>query len=62
MAKAAASSTREQAIVTVTSKSRRVPNGDSKIADGITQIAYDPLKQKSVIGFNMPQTIPYEMD
>jgi len=57
MAKAASSAT-EQAIVTATSKSRKVPNGDSKIVDGVTQIASDALKQKFVAIFNMPQTIP----
>jgi len=59
MAKAATSSARGQAIVTVTSKSRK---GNSKIADTVTQIASDALKQKSVAGFNMPQTIPRGMD
>ena len=62
MAKAAASSAREQVIVIVTSKSRKFPNGDSKITYGVTQIALDALKQKSVVGFNMPQTISHGMD
>jgi len=48
--------------VTATSKSRKFPNGDSKIADGVTQITSDALKQKSITGFNMPQTIPHGMD
>ena len=54
MAKAASSSTKEQAIVTATSKLHNAPNGNSKIADGVTQLAPDALKQKSVAGFNMP--------
>ena len=62
MAKAASSSTKEQAVVTATSKLQNAPNGDSKIADEVTQIASDALKQKSVAGFNMPQTIPSGMD
>jgi len=48
IAQAAASSTREQAIVTATCKSCKVPNGHSKITDGVTQIASDALKQKSL--------------
>ena len=36
IAKVAASFAREQAIGTVTSKSRKVLNGDSKITDGVT--------------------------
>jgi len=37
-------------------------NGDSKIADRVSQIASHPLKQKSVAGSNMPQNIPRRMD
>jgi len=62
MAKDVASSARERAIVTTTSKSQKVLNGHSKIADGVSQIASDALKQKSVTSFNMPQTIPCRMD
>ena len=62
MAKAAASSAKEPAVATATSKLRNAPNGNSKIVDGVTQIASDALKQKSVVGFNMPQTIPRGMD
>jgi len=62
MPKAVVSFVREQAIVTSTSKSHKVPNGESKIVDGVTQIASDALKQKSVAGFNMPLTIPRGMD
>jgi len=62
MAKGAASFARKQAIVTATSKARKVATGDSKIANGVTQIAFDALKQKSVASFNMPQTIPRGMD
>ena len=60
--KAAASSAKEQAIVIVTSKLHNAPNGNSKTANGVTQIAPDALKQKSIAGFNMPQTIPHGMD
>ena len=62
MAKAVASSAREQAAMAATSKSRKVQNGDSKITDGATQIAPDALKQISIIGFNMPRTFPSRMD
>jgi len=48
--------------VTATSQSRKKTNGDSKIADGVSQIASYPLKQKSAAGSNMPQTIPCRMD
>jgi len=41
MAKVVASSSREQAIVIVTSKSPKVPNGNFKIADGVTKITSD---------------------
>ena len=34
----------------------------SSTDDGVTQIALDALKQRSVTGFNMPQTIPRGMD
>jgi len=54
MAKAATSSARKQAIVNATSKSQKVPNGNSKIVDGVTQISSDALKQKSITDFNMP--------
>jgi len=62
MAKAAASSAKEPAVATTTSKFRNALNGNSKIANGVTQIASDALKQKSVVGFNMPQMIPHGMD
>jgi len=62
MAKAAASSAKEPAVVTATSKLHNTPNGNSKIADGVAQIALDALKQKSVISFKMPQTISRGMD
>ena len=62
MAKATVSSAKEPAVATATSKLRNAPNGNSKIVDGVTQIASDALKQKSVVGFNMPQTIPRGMD
>ena len=62
MAKATASSAKEPAVVIATSKLCNAPNGNSKIADGVTQIASDVLKQKSVVSFNMSQTIPRGMD
>jgi len=62
VAKAAVTSTTQQAVVTATPQSCKKTNGDSKIADGVSQIASHPLKQKSVAGSNMPQTIPRRMD
>ena len=53
--KAIATSATEQAVLTATSQSRKKTNDDSKIADGVSQIASHPLKQKSVAGSNMPQ-------
>jgi len=52
-AKAAATSATKQAIVKATAQSRKKTNGGSKIADGVSQIASYPLKQKSVAGSNM---------
>jgi len=49
-------------IVTATSKARKFPNGGSKIADAVTQIASEALKQKFIASFNMPQTIPRGID
>ena len=54
MAKAATSSAKEPAVMTATSKLRNALNGNSKIAEEVTQIASDSLKQKSIVGFNMP--------
>jgi len=62
MAKVAASSAREQAVVIAVSQSRKSTNGDSKIADEVSQIASHSLKQKSIVGYNMPQTISRGMD
>jgi len=44
--KAAATSAIEQAVVTATSPSRKKTNGGSKIAEGFSQIASHPSKQK----------------
>jgi len=62
MAKATARSATKQAVVTATSQSCKKINGDSKIANEVSKIASYPLKQKSVAGSNMPQTIPCRMD
>jgi len=48
--------------VTAASQSCKITNGDSKVAVAISRIASHPLKQKYVVGFNMPQTIPCGMD
>jgi len=37
-------------------------NLDSKVPNGVNQIAYHALKKKSIADFNMSQTIPYWMD
>jgi len=62
MAKAAITFAREQVVVTTTSQSHKITNDDSKVDDGVGQIASDTLKQKSIVGFNMSQTIPRGMD
>ena len=61
-AKASAALIKEQAVVVAASQSRKSTNGDSKVADGVSQIASHAVKQKSTVGFNMPQTIPCRMD
>ena len=52
----------EQSIVAVPSQSHKIQNLGSKVSDGVNQIASNVLKQKSVAGFIIPQTIPRGMD
>ena len=56
--KAIASSAKEQAIMTTTSKSLKIPNDDSKIVDEVAQGASNSLEQTFIASFNMPQMIP----
>ena len=52
----------EHSIVAAPSQSHKIQNLSSKVSDGVNQIASNALKQKSVAGFIMPQTIPRGMD
>jgi len=62
MTKAATTITREQIIVAAPSQSLKIQNLGSKVSNGVNQIASNVLKQKFVIVFIMPQTIPHGMD
>jgi len=62
IAKPATTSARGQVVVTVTSQSCKSTNGNFEISDEVSQIASYPSKQKSVVGFNMLQTMPRGMD
>ena len=52
----------EQLIVAAPSQSHKIQNLGSKVSDGVNQIVSNVLKQKSVVGFIMPQTILCGMD
>ena len=62
MTKAATTIIGEQSIVAAPSQSHKIQNLGSKVSDGVNQIASNILKQKSVVGFIMPQTISCGMD
>jgi len=54
MVKVTATWAKEQATVTAASQSRKITNGDFNVAKEVTQITYHALKQKYMVGFNMP--------
>ena len=62
MAEAATKFAKEQAVVTATSQSCKITNGDSKVIDKVNQIASHTLKQKSIASFITPQTIACGID
>jgi len=54
MTKAATTITGEQSIVAAPSWSHKIQNLNSKVSDGVNQIASNVLKQKSIAGFIIP--------
>ena len=62
MAKAPTAIAIKQSAGTVPSQSRKTPSLDSNLPKGVNKITSHPLKQRSVVGFKMHQTIPQGID
>jgi len=63
MTKAVATAiTEDQLIMAAPSQSHKIQNIGSKVSAGVNQIASNVLKQKSIVGFIIPQIIKHGMD
>jgi len=56
--KSTAAISTKQLVGTITLQSRKIQSLSSNLPKGDNKIASNPLKQRSVVGFKMQQTIP----